>query len=144
MQSRQILIYFYKAIFSIYSNSKTWCIILMRVLQAFIMYIYIASFLQQYSAFSSDSSMKVTHIQYPNLSLKCHLSLFLLVLSHLQYVSVIDDCCNLFLSIYILTSILVLLYFTCISTRQEVESKYRAQCIGDVVLLISKYIEIQG
>ncbi|XP_030965994.1 putative disease resistance protein RGA3 isoform X1 [Quercus lobata] len=30
------------------------------------------------------------------------------------------------------------------STRQEVESKYRAPCIGDVVLLISKYIEIQG
>nr|POE58009.1 hypothetical protein CFP56_72275 [Quercus suber] len=28
------------------------------------------------------------------------------------------------------------------STRQKVESKYRAPCIGDVVLLISKYIEI--
>ena len=115
------------------------------MLQAFFMYIYIASFLQQYAAFSIDLSMKVTHIQYPNLSLKCPLSLFLLVLlSHLQYVSVIDDCCNLFLSIYILTSILVLMYFTCIITRQEVESKYRAPCIGDVVLLISKYIEIQG
>ena len=115
------------------------------MLQVFIMYVYIDSFLQQYVAFSSDLSMKVTHIQYPNISLKCPLSLFLLVLlSHLQYVSVIDDCCNLFLSIYILTSILVLLYFTCISTRQEVKSKYRAPCIGDVVLLISMYIEIQG
>ena len=65
----------------------------MWVLQAFVMYIYIASFLQQYEAFSSDSSMEVTYIQYPNLPLECPLPLFLLFfLSHLQYVSVFDDC----------------------------------------------------
>ena len=57
------------------------------------LYSQIASFLQQYVAFSSDSSMEVTYIQYLNLTLKCPLSLLLLfLLSHLQYVSVIDDC----------------------------------------------------
>ena len=54
MQSRQILIFF-GAIFSTDSNSRTWCIILMLVFQAFIKYICIASFLRPYVAFSSDS-----------------------------------------------------------------------------------------
>ena len=101
--------------------------------------------LQQYVAFSSELSMEVTYIQHPKLPLQCPLSFFLsFLLSHLQDVSVINACLSFDASIYILISILVLLYFTCIGTRQEVDRKYRTPCISDVVLLISKHIEIQG
>ena len=89
--------------------------------------------LQQYVAFSSELSMEVTYIQYPNLPLHCPLSFFLsFLLSHLQDVSIINACMSFDAFIYILISILVLLYFTCIGTRQEVERKYRTSCISEV------------